>query len=288
MKIAIIGGSGKMGQWFARFLSGEGNDILILGRSREKLIDIRRRLGVDISSWTQDVAEADLVIISVPMDSFEDVVKEYGPHILPGRTVIELSSVKTNAVEAMHRHLKTQKVLGVHPMFGPGAKDFAGHNFILTPTNEIEGSLAQKVETYIKKRGGKVTVTTPEEHDRMMATVLGLPHFLALVAAQTLLELGDFDEFEKVGGTTCRLLLMFADSVLSEDPELYASLQMNLAGMPGLHDRFARNLSSWAKLVKNGDKEGFVKKMSELASQRAKSDPDYKRAYQNMYRTIER
>ena len=37
MKIAIIGGSGKMGQWFARFLKNEGHDVLIIGRDGERL-----------------------------------------------------------------------------------------------------------------------------------------------------------------------------------------------------------------------------------------------------------
>jgi predicted dinucleotide-binding enzyme len=33
MRIAIIGGGGKMGQWFADFLSREGHDVVISGRT---------------------------------------------------------------------------------------------------------------------------------------------------------------------------------------------------------------------------------------------------------------
>jgi prephenate dehydrogenase len=286
MKIAIVGGSGKMGQWFARFLAGEGNDILLLGRNRENLIDIRRRLGVDVSWKPSDVAGADLVIFSVPMDSFKDVIERYSGHIAPGKTVLEITSVKVGPVEAMHHHLKTEKVLGVHPMFGPGAKDLAGHNFILTPTNPIEESLSRKIEDYIKVRGGKVTVTTPADHDRLMSVVLGLPHLVALVAAETILELGDFGQFEKIGGTTCRLFLTFADSVLSEDPELYASLQMNLAGMPETHGKFQKNLDSWVELVADRNKQGFIDRMKRITEKRAQSDPDFKRAYQRMYTTL--
>jgi len=275
-----------MGQWFARFLAGEGNDILLLGRDANKLREIRPRLGVDISTKIADVASADLVIISVPMDAFESVVGQYGAHIAPGRAVIEVTSVKVAPVAAMHRHLNTNKVLGVHPMFGPGAKDFAGHNFILTPTNEAETSFAEKVKSYISNRGGKVSLMSPEEHDRTMAIVLGLPHMIALVAADTLLQLGDFEAFERIGGTTCRLLLMFADSVLSEDPELYASLQMNLGGMSDIHDRFRKNMAAWAELVRGKDKQAFIEKMSALAKKRSGADPEFKKAYQKMYRAL--
>ena len=277
-----------MGQWFARFLAGEGNDILLLGRSEDKLREIRPRLGVDISTRLEDVADAELVIISVPMDSFEQVVEHHSAHIAPGRPVIEVTSVKVAPVAAMHRHLKTEKVLGVHPMFGPGAKDFAGHNFILTPTNQTETALAEKVSSYIKNRGGKVSLMSPEEHDKTMAIVLGLPHLIALVAADTLLELGDFEEFERIGGTTCKLLLMYADSVLSEEPELYASLQMNLGGISQVHGRFQNNLTAWTELVKNQDKQAFIEKMAALAAKRGQADPDFKKAYQRMYRTLER
>ena len=37
MKIAIIGGSGRMGHWFASLLAVEGNDILLIGRNLKKL-----------------------------------------------------------------------------------------------------------------------------------------------------------------------------------------------------------------------------------------------------------
>ena len=276
-----------MGQWFARFLAGEGHDLLLVGRNEAKLREIKPRLGVGVTTNPGAVESADLVIISVPMDSFEEVVKHYSPYIPAGHAVIEVTSVKVAPLDAMHRHLKTQKVLGVHPMFGPGAKDLAGHNFVLTPSNEAENALAEKVKSYLAARGGKVSLMSPEQHDQTMAIVLGFPHLIALVAAETLLQLGDFEYFEKIGGTTCKLLLTYADSVLSEDPELYASLQMNLGGMGDIHARFRDNLTEWMELVANRDRGSFIAKMTAMAEQRGRADPNYKKAYQRMYRTLD-
>ena len=47
-KIAIIGGSGKMGRWSAGFLLQEGHEVVITGRSRSKLLAAREQLGIEI------------------------------------------------------------------------------------------------------------------------------------------------------------------------------------------------------------------------------------------------
>ncbi|GAJ00954.1 unnamed protein product, partial [marine sediment metagenome] len=50
MKIAIIGGSGKMGRWFARFLVKEGKEVVITGRNQKKLRETGRQLGVKVAA----------------------------------------------------------------------------------------------------------------------------------------------------------------------------------------------------------------------------------------------
>ena len=286
MKLAIIGGSGKMGTWFASFLAEDGKEVLLVGRNETRLNEINRQLGLETCTDPASVTGADVVLVSVPMDSFEDVVRLYAPHIRPEQTVIEITSVKVKPVEAMHRYLKTERVLGVHPMFGPGARDMANQNFILTPTGTAEDALAEKVKAYLEKRGGRVRVMTPEQHDETMSIVLGLPHIVALVAADSLLALGDFESLESLGGTSCKLLLMLADSVLSEDPQLYASLQMNLHGMRDIHLLIGEKLTEWAQLVRNGDRQGFIARMEALKKQRAQAGPDFRKAYENMYRIL--
>jgi prephenate dehydrogenase len=287
MKIAIVGGSGKMGSWFANFLVHEGNEVLLIGRNRERLQIIGSRLKVETSDNPQSVTHSDVVIISVPIDSFNSITSEYGHYINNTQTVIEITSVKVAPMTAMHRYLKTDKVLGMHPMFGPGAQDMAKHNFILTPTNTTEEILAAKVKSYIETRGGIVSIMSPEEHDKTMAIVLGLSHLLALVSADTLLHLGSFENLEKLGGTTCKLLLMLADSVLTEDPELYASLQMNIPGVVDLYKLLQNNLAKWVEIVSKKDRQGFIMQMQALSEQRKKTHPEFVKAYDEMYRTLE-
>ena len=39
MKVAIIGGSGKMGRWFANFLLKEGTEVILSARNKSKRMD---------------------------------------------------------------------------------------------------------------------------------------------------------------------------------------------------------------------------------------------------------
>ena len=287
MKVAIIGGSGEMGRWCASFLSKEGKEVVITGRNEEKLLKAKQELGVDVATNADAVKSADVILISVPMDNFEPVVQEIQPYIRPEQVVIEIASIKVIPSEIMHRHIKAGLTLGVHPMFGPGAKSVANQNFILTPTNEEEAALAQKAREYLEQREARVTLLTPQEHDEMMAVILGLSHFIGIVSADTLLSLGSLKQMEALGGTTYRLLLTLVGSVLSEDPDFYASLQMNLPNMAKIEALFERNSKTWADLVKNNDRRQFVHRLNILKDKLGKDMPDFEKAYQNMYKILE-
>ncbi len=288
MKIAIIGGSGKMGQWFARFLLKDGKQVLIIGRNEKKLLDVRQKLEVEVTTNVERVKDADVILLSVPIDSFEPVVKQIAPHTHSGQVIIDITSIKVLPVETMHKHIKAGLVLGTHPVFGPGAKDLANQNFVLTPTDEKETSLAQKVKHYLEGRGAHTTLMTPQEHDEMMAIVLGLSHFIGIVSADTLQSFDKFKRMKEIGGTTYKLLQTLVESVISEDPKLYASLQMSLPNIAQIEEVFQRKSKAWADLVKNRDGQEFIKRMSALRNRLEKDDPDFGRAYENMYKLLER
>ncbi|MFC1932369.1 prephenate dehydrogenase [Chloroflexota bacterium] len=289
MRVAIIGGTGKMGRWFANFLLKDGKEVILTGRNEEKLLEAKQQLGVEVTtSLSTAVKSADVVLISVPIDNFEEVVKQLQPHLHPEQIVIDITSIKVSPVETMHKYIKTGVVLGTHPVFGPGARDVLNQNFVLTPTNEKETALAQKIKQYLEARGARVSLMTPHEHDEMMAVILGLSHFIAIVSADTLMNFDKLRQMKAIGGSTYKLLHTLTESVISEDPELYASLQVNLPKITEIHELFQRNSKTWGDIVKNKDKQEFVKRMSALKDRMEKSDPDFGMAYENMYKFLEK
>ena len=288
MKIAIIGGVGKMGRWFAREFKKEGFAVMITGRNRGRLPEAARELGVDFTFDNKEaVMGADVILVSIPIGGFEGVIKEISPLVHSGQTVIDDTSVKVMPVAVMHEYIKEGLVLGVHPVFGPGAVSMSGHNVVLTPINDREKAFALKVEECLECRGAHVSIMTPEEHDEMMSVVLGLAHYIAIVAADTLAGTGHLKELKSIGGITYRTLLTLIESVISEDPELYASIQTALPEMAGTHKIFLERGRLWSEIVKNGNRAEFVARMSALRKAFEESDSNFARSYENMYKLAE-
>ncbi len=287
MKIAILGGSGKMGRWFGELLLKEGHEITITGRNPERLRNAGQQLGVPVATNIDAVRWADIVLISIPIDDFVGVVKEVAPYIRQDQTVIEITSIKMLPLDTIHEHIKSEKVLGVHPMFGPGATDLAQHNFVLTPTNKAERDLAVKVGDYLKARGGKVVTMSPDKHDEMMSVVLSFCHFIALVSADTLLDIGSLQQLNTIGGTSYRMLMTFIASVISEDPSLYAALQMNLPFTVKMETLFQDKVKKWADMVKKGERPEFISNMEHIKRVFAAENTDVDEAYRNGYKLVE-
>lgn len=273
-----------MGMWLARRLPAEGLPVTIAGRDNDRARRAATELGCRAAETREACSQSDIIIFSVPISSFEEIVADASPHIKPGALVMDVTSVKAMPVAAMHRHIRGATVLGTHPMFGPGAQSAEGQHFVLTPTCKAENEAAAGVHRLLEQRGGKVSVLTPEEHDELMSIVLGLSHFIALASAETLLSLGRLKECGPVAGMTYKMLLTMAEAVASEDAGFYSSLQMALPEMAGLELTFLEKAGQWAELVRAGNAAGFRQRMDWLRDSLAAADPEFEGVYGRVYR----
>jgi len=286
MKVAIIG-AGKMGRWFTRFFLEEGDSVAVSSRSEGKLLKLREEFGVEIASNVDAVKEADRVLICVPIENFEEVVKEIHSHVRPDQVVMDICSVKEMPVKVMHEYIRAGVTLGTHPVFGPGVKSIKGQNFILTPTVKKEEAFAENFKSWLEKRGANVFIMSPRKHDELMSVVLGLPHFLGLVFCDALLDYSNFLEMEKVGGASYRMLLTLAEAVASEETEFYASLQMMLPEVEKVEGLFLEKCREWLEVVRRRDRLAFAKKMELVKKRLRKVNPDYAKSYEVMHRLLE-
>jgi prephenate dehydrogenase len=265
MKITIIGGAGKMGQWLSRALADMSLDIIITDKDAKSLEAAYKTPHIEL---TQDnckaAAGAKIIIVSVPIDKFESVIKEIAPHIKPGSIVLDVTSFKARPVAIMHQYIKGSIILGIHPLFGPNVNNIMGQNFILTPVGDKEQAFALEVSKYLEEQGAKVTIMEPEAHDKMMAVVQGLSHFVAIAAADALSGLGDLKEMKDVSTTTFKIFLNYVESVIDDDPELYAAIQMEHPEMAGIYKKLTASVDKFAGWVKDKDTRSFVTRMREL------------------------
>jgi len=286
MKVAIIG-AGKMGRWFTRFFLEEGDSVIVSSRSEEKLLKLREEFGVEIASNVGAVKKADRVLICVPIENFEDVVKEIHSHVRPDQVVMDICSVKEMPVKIMHKYIKAGVTLGTHPVFGPGVKSIKDQNFILTPTARKEEVFAEDFKGWLEERGANVFIMSPRRHDELMSVVLGLPHFLGLVVCDTLLDYGNFLETKRVAGASYRMLLTLAEAVASEENRFYASLQMMLPEVEKIEGLFLEKSREWLDVVRRRDKLAFANKMELVKRRLRKVNPDYAKSYEVMHRLLE-
>ena len=286
MRVAIIG-AGKMGRWFTRFFKTEGYSVVVSSRTRSKAEALRNEFGVEsASSVVAAVEGADWILLCVSLDGLEPVLKEVGFHIRAGQAVIDISSIKEIPVNLLHKYVTKGVTLGTHPVFGPGAKSLQGQNFVLTPVNQEEKRFAEEFKGWLEARDARVTVLSPRKHDTLMSLVLGFPHFVGLVAGDTLVDTQGFVEAKQVGGATYKLLLTLAGAVAAEEPGFYSNLHMSLPEMEKIEGLFLEKVEEWLKLVKQKDCSGFSRKMEQVKKRLRELDPDYEKYYGLMYRLL--
>jgi prephenate dehydrogenase len=286
MKIAILG-AGKMGVWFAKFFQDKGHSIVIADRKKDKLAQLQKELNVETADFADAVRGADRVLICVSINSFEEIVKKISPAIRKGQVVMDICSIKESPVNIMHKYLKNGLILGTHPAFGPGSSGLKHKAFILTPTNAEEQKFAEEFKKCLEKEEARVFIMTPKHHDELMSIVLGFPHFLGVVACDTLLEKADFPETKKVAGTTYRMLFTLAEATALENPELFATLQLSLPEIDSLEKLFMEKAQEWLTLIKQKDPAAIAAKMEQLRAKLMKTSTDYTRSYEIMYKMLE-
>ncbi|NLE95824.1 MAG: prephenate dehydrogenase/arogenate dehydrogenase family protein [Dehalococcoidia bacterium] len=287
MKIAIIGASGKMGSWFAAFLHTQGHDLILIGRRPEAVEEVAAAMPGAMVGGYSDVREADLVLISVPLDAVESVMSALGPHIRPNQAVIDVSSVKTAPQRAADTHMPHACFLGVHPMFGPGADGFRGHNVILTPVGEAASALAAKAKAYLEPFGAHIVCMNPQTHDEVMAVVLGLPALVVALVARTALATGHFALAREVSGTSLEVLVSLTESMLCEGSELYGTLLAGLPDAPDVAQRLEESASHFRSLVEQGGRTAMIDEFAALGGELEKLDYRAADAYARMYAMLE-
>ncbi len=283
---AIIG-AGKMGVWFAKFCKENGEHVILADRKEEKLLKLGTTIGVETASFDVATKRADNIMLCVSISAFEDIVKQIAPNIHEGQNLLDICSIKELPVKIMHQYIKGATILGTHPVFGPGSKGVSNKAYILTPTNDREKAFAEKYKSWLEKVGARVFIMPPKKHDQLMSIVLGLPHFVGLVACDTLLEQQAFLETKKVAGTTYRMLFTLAEATALETPDLYANLQIDLPEMGRLEDLFIQKAEEWLNLVKKKDAAAIARKLDKLKTKLMQADSEFEKSYETMYKMLE-
>lgn len=136
------------------------------------------------------VAACPVVILATPVASLAEAARALAPHLRPGTLVVDVGSVKMGPAAILQEELPADvEILATHPLFGPqsarvGARDGAGNGIrgLKVAVCPIRGRCGLRAAAFLRRvLGLDVIVTTPEAHDRAMASVQGLTHLIAKV-----------------------------------------------------------------------------------------------------------
>ncbi len=289
MKVAILGGTGRMGVWFAKYFKEKGYRVVIWARTIERLVSVAEDVGAEYDLKAEEAVEgADMVMVSVPISAVPETVRRVSPHVKKGAILFDVASVKGVIPDVLRVEgdRNGYRAVSIHPMFGPGAKGIKGQKIVVIPVKGHEDA-AKWLAEYFAKDGANVMFSDAEAHDRMVALTLALPHFVNIFFGLLLSESGEKPEsIRKFSGTTFSLQLTISESVLQESPDVYAEIQMEnekFKEMLGKGEELFKRLS---RAVLSGDKNGFVEQFLR-ARKWTLEDEEARLAYQKMYRMIE-
>lgn len=257
--VAILG-PGLIGGSLALALAERGltKRLMIYARSPHALDEIRlAQVDAELNgNPSEAVAEADVVILCVPIEAMAGLVHEFRDALKPGALVTDVGSVKGSVDRDLAPLLEDRALwIGSHPMAGSEQGGFAaaradlfdGATVILTPTKQTSRVAERLATKFWTALGANLVPLSPEKHDQMVAAVSHIPHLLAAALVNHAVSFGDLAL--AAGG--------FRDTtrVASGSPELWAEILLaNGDAIAAQVDDLIRELRTLELALKNPDK----------------------------------
>ncbi len=242
LTIAVIGGHGQMGAMLVRLFGDMGHRVMVADR--------------DTALTAPDAAaQADVVVISVPIDDTERVIRDVGPHVRDDALLMDITSIKESPVAVMLASTKAS-VVGTHPLFGPGVHTLQGQRFVVCRARG--DAWADWVVQTFTARGLAVTEATPVQHDRAMSVVQVLTHFQTQVLGLTLAKLGvPLDDTLRFTSPAYLLELYVAARHFAQDPQLYGPIEMRNPQTGAVTAAFRSAADELGAILSSGDQGAF-------------------------------
>ncbi|HYW35141.1 MAG TPA: bifunctional chorismate mutase/prephenate dehydrogenase [Balneolaceae bacterium] len=242
--ILIVGAEGGMGRLYSGIIRQSGHQVF----------------GIDKHNWheLEEIApKLDLAIVTVPINVTSDVIERLAPKLNEETILADFTSNKSEPIEAMKK-AHSGPVLGLHPMHGPDVKDVSKQLMVVCPAQQPEKS--RWVVDQARLWGMRIVEADPEKHDHVMHLVQGLRHFVALLHGSFMktydLKPQDILDYSS---PIYRAELMMTGRIFAQSAELYADIVFSNEERRELLLKFIDHNQKLAKMVKNNDREGFVK-----------------------------
>ena len=268
MKVQIIG-IGLIGGSFALDLKAKFHTIEISGTDSSKNhLEKALELGIiDKKAELEEVKDADVVIIAVPVDVSLPVTQKVLDTVKENTLVFDAGSTKESLCKALENHKNRRNFLAAHPISGtefsgPEAaiKDlYRNKTIIICEVEKTAFKLQEKALEIFQQLGMRIRYMDPKSHDRHIAYVSHLSHISSFMLGKTVLEKekNERDIFDLAGSgfeSTVRLA--------KSSPAMWAPIfKQNKENVLETLKEYIQNLEHFRDLMEKEDFEAVFNEM---------------------------
>jgi len=246
----VIGGAGKMGRWFVDFFKSQGFATTVADPT---IADGP----ATFSAWTDAGVDFDVIVVAAPLAVSGRILAQLAV-LKPKGLIFDIGSLKSPLMDGLEELSSAGcRVTSLHPMYGPDTRLLSGRHLIFCDVGDAAATAAAK-DLFAATMVEQIDMGL-EDHDRLIAYVLGLSHALNIAFFSALSESGEAaPRLARMSSTTFDSQLLVAEAVAQDNPHLYFEIQnLNKFGLGPL-DALCEAVREIRDAVASSDEEAFV------------------------------
>lgn len=240
----VVGGAGRMGRWLGRYLRSQGYRVAVH--------DIA---GAPVDLPTAS-ASSDVIAVATPIDAAASVLEAVGA-VRPAGLVFDVTSLKTPVTQALRSlAAKGCTVASIHPLFGPHFGPMSQGTILLSDCGNPIG--IEKARALLRATRAHLVDVPLEDHDEIMATLLGLSHLTLLSFARVVARTPVKVPVVPTEGSTFARLEAVTRGLLDDSPVLLREIQALNPHTPEVCRRLVDSIEDWSRAASDPSGAAFL------------------------------
>ena len=282
MKNILIIGCGLLGSSVLRSIHKNklANKIFIYERSKKNISTLKKLKlpGKVVSSLKEAVTKSNFIIFCTPMSEYKNIITKINNYIVPNTLITDVGSSKIESSKIIKKYLKKGIAwTSSHPIAGSEVSGpqhgksnmFEGRWCILIKEKNTIKKNLNFLKKFWEKIGSKVTIMSPEKHDKIFSITSHLPH---LIAYNLVKSAQDFEKKQSYD------LIKFSAGGLRDFSRIAASNEImwrdiffnNNKNISNAIDLFIKNLKSFKSDINSKNNKSIINKLIQTKKVRSK------------------
>jgi prephenate dehydrogenase len=242
-------------------------EIIGVDSSHEHLQEALELNVIDSTAELNDSIDADMVIVSIPVNATERELPKILDLVSETTVVIDVGSTKEDICLAVENHPKRRNFIATHPIAGtefsgPSAAMqglFKGKTNIICEVEDTAFKLQEKALKLFSDIGMRIRYMKPKAHDKHIAYMSHLSHISSFMLGKTVIEKekNERDIFDMAGSgfeSTVRLA--------KSSPAMWTPIfKQNKTNVIETLDEYISNLKHFKALIERNDFEAVHDEM---------------------------